>query len=541
MNSWLANLPLSRKLLVAPAVVILLFCVCVLLILKGVSEVRVAEGKYQDQVVLHHELTDGNADAYKALAWASGGFPATRVDSLFKHLLAVIDEGSAKVRGSADPSGDTTQVHEIDSLLQRYRKVVVDLQDAATGDIAFASMFLGSAQEVFAGLSDRIERRMSVEQAESSRRLAMTRRVSWVGLLAAAFLGFFVSLRMSRRIARPIEALGVAARQMAGGDLGVRIDDTGTDEIAELARSVAVLADGLRGMVRELGDGIHELRTSSVDLTDMANQLGSGAVDVAMRSGAVSTEADAMNSTMAGAQNAVELTSRDMGSVAAAAEEMSAAIAEVSRSAEQARSIATEAAERGRDVASRIDALGQAADEIGQVTRLIQDVSNQTRLLALNATIEAARAGEAGRGFAVVAGEVKNLAHQTQGATEQIGTKINQIQLAVQSTIDDMASVSKVVGQIQGVVDSIASTVEEQSISTREIATRANEVSAEVKGMERSVEQGALAANRITQNVSGMDAVASDLQRSGSRLEDTARSLGDLVVGLEQGISRFRR
>jgi methyl-accepting chemotaxis protein len=541
VNSWLANLPLSRKLLVAPAAVIGLFSLCVLSILQGVGEVRKAEAKYREAVAIHHVLSDGNADAYKALAWASGGFPATRVDSLFKHLLVVIDANAVKLRAHADPTGDSSEIHAIDSLLRSYRKVVVDLQDAATGDIAFASMYLGSAQEAFEKLSSMIEKRMLKDQAQSEKLLVRTHRVSWIGLLAAALLGFFVSIWMARRIARPVEELGKATRQMAGGDLSVRIEEAGSDEIGELSRSVSMLADGLRGMVRELGDGIHELRTSSVDLTDMANQLGTGASDVATRSGAVSSEAGSMNSTMAGAQQAVQLTSRDMGSVAAAAEEMSAAIAEVSRSAEQARAIATEASERGRDVASRIDALGQAANEIGQVTRLIQDVSNQTRLLALNATIEAARAGEAGRGFAVVAGEVKNLAHQTQGATEQIGMKINQIQLAVQSTIEDMSAVSKVVGQIQGVVDSIASTVEEQSISTREIATRASEVSAEVKKVERSVEQGASAADRITQNVSGMDAVASDLKQSGGRLEETARALGQLVVGLEQGISRFKR
>jgi methyl-accepting chemotaxis protein len=541
VSSWLANLPLSRKLLVAPMLIIGLFSLCVALIMKGVGAVRLAEGNFQEMVIIHNELSEGNSDAYKALAWASGGYAAPRIDSLFKNLLSGLDRNATRLRSRIDKQGDSTEIHALDSLLKSYRKVLVELQDAATGDIAFASMYLGSAQEIFTKLSVLIEKRMDADRVESEELLARTRTVSWVGLLGAALLGIFTALGMSKKIARPIENLGKVARQMAGGDLGVQIDVSGKDEVGELSVSVSILADSLRTMVRELGDGIHELRTSSVDLTDMADQLGTGSSDVASRSSAVSAEAASMNSTMAGAQQAVEHTARDMGSVAAAAEEMSAAIAEVSRSAEHARAIATEASVRGRDVSTRIDALGQAANEIGQVTRLIQDVSNQTRLLALNATIEAARAGEAGRGFAVVAGEVKNLAHQTQGATEQIGMKINQIQLAVQSTIDDMAAVSKVVGQIQGVVDTIASTVEEQSISTREIATRASEVSSEVKKVERSVEMGARAADRITQNVSGMDTVATGLQQSGSRLEETAHALGQLVAGLELGISRFKR
>ena len=69
-----------------------------------------------------------------------------------------------------------------------------------------------------------------------------------------------------------------------------------------------------------------------------------------------------------------------------------------------------------------------SAPKIGEVVKLISGIAAQTNLLALNATIEAARAGEAGRGFAVVAAEVKALAAQTAGATEEISRQIIEIQ-----------------------------------------------------------------------------------------------------------------
>ena len=84
------------------------------------------------------------------------------------------------------------------------------------------------------------------------------------------------------------------------------------------------------------------------------------------------------------------------------------------------------------DEATRTNAivhgLAEAAQNIGVVVGLIQNIAGQTNLLALNATIEAARAGDAGRGFAVVASEVKSLAAQTTRATEEIRSQIEGVQ-----------------------------------------------------------------------------------------------------------------
>jgi len=71
--------------------------------------------------------------------------------------------------------------------------------------------------------------------------------------------------------------------------------------------------------------------------------------------------------------------------------------------------------------------LREKSRHIHGITEVINEIAARTNLLALNAAIEAARAGEHGRGFAVVANEVRQLAHRTKSATDEIGVMIREI------------------------------------------------------------------------------------------------------------------
>ena len=118
----------------------------------------------------------------------------------------------------------------------------------------------------------------------------------------------------------------------------------------------------------------------------------------------------------------------------------------------------------------RIGKLSRAAQEIGDVVKLITAIAEQTNLLALNATIEAARAGDAGRGFAVVASEVKSLASQTAKATDEISNHISGMQGATQESVAAIKEIGGTIGKISDIAATIASAVEQQSSATQEIA-----------------------------------------------------------------------
>ena len=118
----------------------------------------------------------------------------------------------------------------------------------------------------------------------------------------------------------------------------------------------------------------------------------------------------------------------------------------------------------------QIDSLASAAQKIGDVVKLIQDVAGQTNLLALNATIEAARAGEAGRGFAVVASEVKSLAVQTAKATEEIAAQISAVQGSTSTAVEAIGRIVDRMREINQFTAAVAASVQQQNAATGEIS-----------------------------------------------------------------------
>src|SRR5258705_13729848 len=144
---------------------------------------------------------------------------------------------------------------------------------------------------------------------------------------------------------------------------------------------------------------------------------------------------------------AAQQASSHVQTVSASSEEFNASLDEIGRHVVQASQVANRAAEDGDRTNKTVITLAEAAERIGNVLQLIEDVAAQTNLLALNATIEAARAGEARRGFAVVAAEVKSLAGQTAKATDEISSHISGMQDATQESVAGITEIGGTIAQ----------------------------------------------------------------------------------------------
>jgi methyl-accepting chemotaxis protein len=372
---------------------------------------------------------------------------------------------------------------------------------------------------------------------------AATRALAWfiailegVSIVGIVIVGYFISGAISGPLARAVDVLG----KIAAGDLTPRIEVRSQDEVGKLGSSVNHLASTLQDMIKNIVRNAAALGSSSTQLTATATELAGGADNARQQSANVAAAAEEMAVNMRTMAASTEQMSANVKTVAAAIEEMTASVGEIAKNAERSSGVADQAAGLAEASNKKVQELGIAADEIGKVIDVIQDIADQTNLLALNATIEAARAGEAGKGFAVVATEVKELAKQSAAATDSIRQRIQGMQNSTGETVRAIAEISTAIRNVNEVARSIAAAVEEQSIATKEISRNVAETSTVSATVSRGVAESASACQEITRNIAGVDQAARQTAAGAGQTKESGTQLLEMAGQLQTMVGQFQ-
>lgn len=176
-------------------------------------------------------------------------------------------------------------------------------------------------------------------------------------------------------------------------------------------------------------------------------------------------------------------------SVAAAVEEMTASISEISKNMQLSKEAAAGILSDSTNSSAAAEQLNNSMKVMGNVVQMINNIAGQVNLLALNATIEAARAGDAGKGFAVVASEVKNLANQTTKATEDIAKQIQDVQNVSVKVSESIKTIADSATNVSQYITGVAGAVEEQSAVTKEISSNTQKMAHSVQDISDRIKR----------------------------------------------------
>jgi hypothetical protein len=250
----------------------------------------------------------------------------------------------------------------------------------------------------------------------------------------------------------------------------------------------------------------------SAKIADMADILSSQAarLDAAIVSMSQSAERSTRSSELI-AHDAAE-ASHAVRTIAGSANELARSVGEIGRQISHCAETARQAADQARLGDSIVKDFIRSTGAIDEVTELIGQIADQTKLLALNATIEAARAGPAGRGFAVVAAEVQTLARETTRATERIGQQIDVIRNSTGRTASAIQTLAEQIEAVSGITALIAESVQKQDGATRAIA--------------QSARHAALGNEQVSELTANIKAESNDSLQLAARMTAAAAGIG---------------
>ncbi len=377
-----------------------------------------------------------------------------------------------------------------------------------------------------------------------------------IATLGAAVNTISLNLReILGRIMQTGAGIGDAMKLLTGAAQKMTLGARGQQEATEqTAMTVNEMVASIRGVAEHAGDMSQSAANASSSATEMASSSEEVARNAGTLSKAVEDTASSINEMLA----SIRQVSENTEALSASAEQTSSSITEMSvsvkeveqravESARLAEKVAADASERGMTAATEaskgmdrikeaveatadvVNRLGKRSQEIGQILKVIDEVTDQTGLLALNAAILAAQAGEHGKGFAVVAEEIKELAERTAASTQEVVSLITSVQEETAQSVQAMARGLKAVDAGAALVAVTSDVLEQVAESSRQASGMARAIEKTTAEQARGLAQITDASIGIANQIEQIAAAMQEQRRGSERIAQAAEQMREVT------------
>ncbi len=381
-----------------------------------------------------------------------------------------------------------------------------------------------------------VEKDISAHIDSLRRMLVVYCAMALATLIAIVLVLYFIFKQL---LHNRISQFSKVLRKASEGDLTVRSQVVQADEMGMLGHMLNVFLDTNQNIIRNLKKDTKILRETSGGLHLISDQMTEQAKTLSLNTEDLEHASKETNDNVDSIAAAIEETATNVEQISKKVAVLSQSLQSISRETSSASEISSHATQNATDISNQMTRFETMVKDINKITETINDISEQTNLLALNATIEAARAGEAGKGFAVVATEIKSLANQTGEATSDIRTKIENIQLSTNESVEGIIRIVSVIREMDDIVHKISENVDEQSTNTMEIAQNSDQAALGIKEVAQSAGIITSQTRKTAEAIAALNKATTHIEESSYKINENSGKMDAIAMKFKEVVKKF--